>query len=296
MSHKVPERQKVACWLYERLSDSVLSAYASTGTLYRGRSQFQTIEIHHSSEFGKMLFLDHELQSTTGDEFIYHETLVHPALVCHPRPRRVAILGGGEGATLREVLRHPCVEWAAMVDIDADVVKVCRHRAPEYAAGAFEDQRAELVIGDARQWLENNDSQLDAVISDLTEPKVSELSDSLFSTEFFALVKRRLGPDGVFSLQASTGVAGALDRHLAIREAVGQVFPSLSSMLCYIPSFACMWAFAVAAETLDPRRMSPEEVDRRLAQRGVEGLRFYDGRSHQRLFNLPRYLREQLAS
>lgn len=296
MSPEALERPKVDSWIYERQSATVLSAIGTTRTLYQGRSRYQSIEIHENPEFGKLLFLDQELQSATRDEFIYHEALVHPALLAHPAPRRVAILGGGEGATLREVLRHPSVEWAAMIDIDGEVVEVCRRELPEYADGAFEDPRSRLVIGDAKAWLAACDEPLDVIVSDLTEPKSTDLSTSLFSTGFFATVRSRLGAEGVFSLQASMSDLVNLSRHRAIRSNLNRVFRRVRSLSCHVPSFRCLWGFAVASDSLDPGQLTPAQVDARLAERRITGLRFYDGETHRRLFSLPRYIREQIET
>src|SRR3970282_2718085 len=124
--------------------------YALSGSVYSGQSKFQTIEVVESPKFGKMLILDGKIQSAALDEHIYHEALVHPAMLMHPHPRRVLILGGGEGAALREVLRYGMVEQVVMVDLDEEVVALCRQHLPEIAGKAFEDPRATLVTEDAR--------------------------------------------------------------------------------------------------------------------------------------------------
>lgn len=278
----------------DSLGEHTWTLYETEGEPLRIATPFQTAEIHRHPDFGNMLFLDGELQSASLDEFIYHETIVHPALLCHPLPRRVAILGGGEGGTAREVLRHRCVESVVMVDIDRTVVDLSERYLPEYSAGSFHDRRLQTVIGDARAWLESCADSFDVIISDLTEPGEQGPSGELFSRAFFALISEHLGKQGVLSMQASHGNLGLLQRHCAIRNRLEMVFPICQSMVCHIPSFGCHWSFAVASSHADPRRLEPGEVDRLLAQRGVEGLRYYDGITHQRLFALPRYMREAL--
>ncbi len=294
MLPKAPDR--LNSWVYERVGPATLNAYGITRSLYRGQSEYQSIEVVENPEHGKLLLLDDELQSASGDEFIYHETLVHPALLCHPNPRRVAILGGGEGGTLREVLRHSSVERVTMIDLDREVVKVCRRLLPEQSDGAFEDPRAELVFGDAKAWIEQSQEALDVVISDLTEPKITEISTSLFSVSFFKTIRRRLGPEGIFSLQASHGNPGQTERHQAIRANLEEVFSQVTTLLAAIPSFGCNWCFATASESLSPALLTPEEVERGLALRGVGGLRFYDDQTHRRLLSLPRYFRREVLS
>lgn len=286
--------KKLEATLFERIAPHTHTAYGIEKTLYQGRSRFQSIELHHSPDFGKVLVLDQQLQSTSTDEFIYHESLVHPALITHEAPRRVAILGGGEGGTLREVLRHPQVEKVTMIDIDGEVVEVCRKLLPEQADGAFDDPRAELIIGDAKAWIEQRQEPLDVIISDLPDLSAGEICEPLFSKEFFTSIARLLPDDGILSLQASEGNPRRLANHLRIRENLEAVFPSVRTMSCLIPSFACLWCFAVASKTLDPGNLDAAEVDRRLAARGLDSLGYYDGETHTRLCSLPKPIRKQL--
>lgn len=292
MPHSLPRSRSL---IYEAMSEHVWTAYATEKTLLSTSTPFQKAEIHLHSEFGKMLFLDGELQSASRDEFIYHETIVHPAMVAHPFPKRVAILGGGEGATAREVLRHPSVERAVMIDIDRAVVDFSRRHLPEYSAGSFSDPRLETVIGDAYAWMQATRETFDVIVSDLTEPAQDGPSHGLFSVEFFRLLQSRLSHDGVLSMQASHGNLGRLDSHLAIRKNLQAVFDNCQTMLCHIPSFGCHWCFTVASTRLDPASMTAQHVDERLQRRGLGELRYYDGTTHRRLFSLPRYLRQALA-
>ncbi len=274
------------------MGDGLWTAYATEDTILSTSTPFQRAEIHLHPELGKMLFLDGELQSTTSDEFIYHETIVHPAMLAHPSPRKVAILGGGEGATAREVLRHRDVERVVMIEIDPEVVKWCREHLPEYSQGCFEDERLELIIDDAKAWMERSEEKFDIIISDLTEPSETSPSSELFTPDFFRLLKSRLESSGALVMQASQGNFGKLEAHCRIRGSLTQVFGKVRSMLVHIPSFCCHWAFAFASDTLDPVKLAPEEIDRRLKNPDMAGLFYYDGITHQRIFALPRYARE----
>jgi spermidine synthase len=129
-------------------------AYEVTATLLEIQTTYQAVGIYDTVSYGRALFLDGKIQSAEQDEFIYHEALVHPGLVCHPAPRRVLIAGGGEGATLREVLRHNTVQEAVMVDLDAEVVEAARRHLTKWHAGAFTDPRTRLLHADARAYLE----------------------------------------------------------------------------------------------------------------------------------------------
>jgi spermidine synthase len=289
-------RPKVTQYLYEPTGSDTLTAYGVTERLFTGQTRFQQMELWTSPDHGKLLLLDGELQSASKDEFIYHETLVIPAVVRNDKPRIALILGGGEGGTLRELLRPECMERVVMVDIDGEVVDLCRRVVPEHADGAFEDPRAELVIGDALKYLRETDESFDLIVSDLTEPtNVQNLSTSLFSVDAFRLVHSRLAPGGVFSLQASEGNLGQTESHLQIVRNLREVFKNVKTMLVHIPSFCCHWCFCVASDTAE-LSLSKEVVDERLTERSVEGLRFYDGETDVRLNSLPLYLRKELRA
>src|SRR2546425_5495225 len=157
-------------WFHERLGPSEWHVHEVKTVLFSKKTPFQHIEIVELGDYGRSLILDGKVQSTQADEFIYHEVLVHPAILVHPNPKRVMVIGGGEGATLREVLRHRSVERALMVDIDREVIEVSRAMLPEFHAGAFDDPRPELAFEDARRWLETHDQVFDVIIIDLSDP------------------------------------------------------------------------------------------------------------------------------
>src|SRR6202451_3319175 len=153
-------------WYVEEFSPTELHPHAIEELYYAGRTPFQSVAVLRTATFGKMLVLDGDTQSSQADEKIYHESLVHPALAAGAGRREVLILGGGEGATLREVLRHPGVARCTMVDIDGEVVELSKTYLPEWSDGAFGDPRANLIIGDALAYIKQRGT-FDAIISDL---------------------------------------------------------------------------------------------------------------------------------
>lgn len=261
------------------------------------RSDFQHIEVLDTAAFGRVLVLDGQVQSAEADEFIYHEALVHPAMTTHPEPRDVLILGGGEGATLREVLRHPSVRRAVMVEIDPQVIEVCRRDLPEWSAGAFDDPRTQVVIDDAVHYLDTTDDQFDVILSDLTEPYRGALSEQLATQEMFQAIRRHLRPGGILVNQSGSANLVGIDLFASIHRTLRSVFPVVAPYTIQIPSFAEPWGLILASERDDPRALTAEEVDRRLEMRGIRGqLRFYDGAVHRAIFTLPRYFRELLET
>ena len=145
-------------WFFETTTSVEGHAHAIVRTLFALQTEFQRMEILETASYGKCLVLDGRIQSSVADDFIYHETLVHPAMILHPRPESALVIGGGEGATLREILRYPSIRRAVMVDIDGRVVDACRTHLPEMHQGAFDDPRTELRHEDARGWLERTPS------------------------------------------------------------------------------------------------------------------------------------------
>lgn len=288
-------REEADRWLLEAITPTIAQRTTVEAVLYRGRSAYQSIEVLELAELGRSLILDGKTQSTEGDEFVYHEALVHPALIAHPGPRRVFIAGGGEGATLREVLRHRSVHQAVMVDIDREVVEVCRRWLPRHHQGAFDDPRTRLHFEDAWQFLAADPQPYDAVFLDLTDPVEAGPSHPLFTREFLELVKGRLNPDGVMVVQAGLASAISHGSFTAVNHTVAQVFPQAFPYVTTVPSFGGQWGFALGSLGPDPTSLSPQEVDLRLARRVGGEMRFYDGIAHTGLFSLPRYLRQALA-
>lgn len=282
-------------WFYDRYTAAEVHAHRSGPVLARARTEYQDVVIQHLEHLGRCLIVDGKIQSAEIDEYIYHELLVHPAMLAHPHPRRVLVCGGGEGAPLREILRHPSVERIVMVDIDAQLVELCREYLPTWHRGAFADPRVHVLHGDARAYVEQTAETFDVVINDITDPIEGGPSKLLFTQEFYSAVSRVLSADGIFTTQAIGVHYDAGDRlHAAIHHTVRHVFPHTRSYCEYILSFDYPWAFVAGARLPVWDTLDAAEVDRRLRDRGIE-LRFYDGETHQRVMNLPKPLRELVA-
>jgi spermidine synthase len=240
--------------------------------------------------------LDDKTQSTELDEFVYHEALVRPCMVAHPMPRDVFIAGGGEGATAREVLSHRAVRRVVMVDIDAEVVELCRRHMGQFHRGAFDDARLELLHADALQYLETTGERFDVAVIDVPDPLESGPAYLLYTREFYELLKRRLNPGGLMVAQAGpTGPAFYEQCFSAVANTVRSVFPKAFACEAFVPSFGATWGFVIGSLGPDPAALTAEEVDRRLAERTTAPLRYYDGITHRGMFSLPKYLREAMA-
>jgi spermidine synthase len=260
----------------------------------RHRTAHQEVRILETRHLGKLLVLDGCIQSAAGDEFIYHEALVHPPLLAHRLPRRVLVLGGGEGATLREVLKHDTVQEAVMVDIDGELVDLCRRYLPEFSAGAFSDPRTLLVVDDAAVFLERDRDPFDVIIADLSDPVERGPAAGLYTRGFYSLVKARLKTDGIFVTQALEFLDGSDGRHAHLNRTLASVFATCESYGEYVPSFGDFWMFALGSESRSAKAMAPSRIACRLAERVGGPLRFYDPETHVRLFHLPKMVRQAI--
>ena len=149
------------------------------------------------------MWVDDVLNVTERDEFIYHELIVHVPMMSHPKPTRALIIGGGDGGTARELLKHPNLEKAVMIDIDGDIVNLCKKHMPTLNDGAFDDPNLELIIGDGIDYVKNAaDKSFDVIIVDSTDPLPDSVGEVLFTKEFYTHCHRVLADDGVISTQA----------------------------------------------------------------------------------------------
>jgi spermidine synthase len=281
-------------WFHERLGPGEGHVHEVKTVLFSKQTPFQQIEVVELGGYGRALILDGKVQSTQADEFIYHEALVHPALLTHPDPKRVLVVGGGEGATLREVLRHRTVERALMVDIDREVVDVSRQLLPDFHAGAFDDSRAELVFEDARRWIEAHDEIFDVIIIDLSDPIEEGPCYRLYTREFYQLVGRRLSPQGTIALQSGTVAPNDLLNFSAIYRTLLTAFPVVCPYTANVPCFGLPWGFQVASKEVNPRSFSAADYDRMIAGRITDELKYLTGEVCAAQFALPRHLRERI--
>ena len=260
--------------------------------LYSGHTAYQKVEVLESNLFGRSLVLDGKTQSTEKDEHIYHEALVHPAMLLHPEPRSVFIGGGGEGATLREVLAHKSVAGVSMVDLDREIVDLCRKFLPQHHQGSFEDPRLNLVHEDARGYLQECEETFDVMIMDLVDPLEAGTAYLLYTEEFYRIVKSKLSPGCIMVTQS--GPAGLLSYQecfTTIYNTLSGIFDHTTSAQVHIPAFHTLWSFTLAS---DSSLSFPDEgqIDGRLAERVAKPLKFYDSESHRSMFALPKFLRQ----
>ncbi|TET40610.1 MAG: polyamine aminopropyltransferase [Dehalococcoidia bacterium] len=293
MKDSDPDKHK---WFHDYISPDITMLHSIKEVAYSWRTEFQSVDIIDTGSFGICLVLDGKIQSSEKDEFIYHEALVHPVMLTHPNPGKVFIAGGGEGATLREVLAHRAVNKAVMVDIDREVVDVCRRFLPSFHQNSFDDPRAELHFADARKYLEESVDKFDVIIIDLADPLAQGPSRLLYTQEFYQVVKQRLQGDGIMAVQAEPAGLTDLQNFAAIASTLESVFPIVRPYQAHIPSFAGLWGFISASQSLNPTKLTAEEIDARISARVSKELKSYDGLTHQAMFALPKHIRHQVAT
>ncbi|NJE49910.1 polyamine aminopropyltransferase [Thermococcus sp. 9N3] len=251
--------------------------------LFETQTKYQRLELYETEGFGKLLVLDGTVQLVEIGEESYHEVLVHPVMLAHPNPRRVLIIGGGDGGTLREVLRHESVEKATMVEIDEMVVEVSRIYLG-IDRGAFDDPRAELIIGDGVKYLKETGERFDVIIVDSTDPVGP--AKLLFSEEFYRSAYEKLNEKGLYITQAGS-VYLFTNELLNAYKAMKKVFDRVYYFSFPVIGYASPWSFLVGVKgDLDFRKVD--------VSRAPEKLYYYDPERHETLFQMPKYVRELL--
>jgi thermospermine synthase len=286
-------------WFQEKpLTDGFRVLYQVEEPLASTVSEFQTVELVDLKPFGRSLVIDGLLCSSRLDEFVYHECLVHPSMLLHPTgAKTVFIGGGGEGSTAREVLRHRTVEKCVMVDIDGVVVDFCRKHLEENSE-AFADPRLDLIIDDAKKWIENSEMKFDVIIMDLCDPLEEGPCYQLYTSEFYATLKTKLNPGGVLVTQSSE--AGMILHHQVfspIHNTLKSVFDNVIAYSQFIDSFLGEWGWNLAltaSDAVTPNLLSAQTVDALIAERIDGDLKFLDGESWVGLWALTKKHRQTL--
>ncbi len=280
-------------WFGERERVGLEQRIQVRGVLYEGRSHYQSIRVLDTVPFGRALILDGALQTTEMDEFIYHEMMVHPALISLAQPERVLIVGGGDGGCLRRALEHPLRE-VVQVELDRAVVETCRRYLPQVSRGAFDDPRLRLLFADGYEFVEKAQEPFDAIIVDLTDPLPSSPSLRLFTAEFYQAVRRILKEEGLMVTQSSSPL---LLTHELLRTYANlkAVFPLVRVYLAPVPSYpGVLWSFTLASGGNDPLALDEAAVRQRLEARGISP-RYYSPQMHLASFALPPFLAGLLA-
>ncbi|MDR2174515.1 MAG: polyamine aminopropyltransferase [Synergistaceae bacterium] len=275
----VREKRENSLWLTEEQTDGMRLSLKVGAILFQKKTPYQDILIVDTPEYGRVLVLDGAIQLTERDEFCYSEMMAHVPLCAHPDPRRVLIVGGGDGAILREVLRHPNVEVCTLIDIDREVTEASKKYLPTVGCG-LGDARADVRCMDALEYIRTTGDRFDVAIVDSTDPV--DFAAGLFQSPFYADIKRVLNPAGLMAELTESPFSDTALMKQAM-EQMRAVFPIVKMYWGTVPTYPSgMWTYGAASLSPDPAA----------PLRTVEGTRYYTGEIHKAAFVLPPFLKE----
>jgi len=289
------KRKPFSQWFVDQTGSDQVHCFGIKKVLIDYQSNYQKIQIIEIESLGKCLIIDGKMQSAEKDEFIYHEALVHPALLLHPKPANVLVIGAGEGATIRELLKYDNLKITG-VDIDQEVIEFSRKHLEGWHQGAFDHPAVKLIFQDGWDFIQQTEELYDVIIMDLPEPCADSPASRLYTPEFYQLAYERMTPDGILVTQAEGIKPGQIEDHLVIRENLAAIFKYSYSYQTYIPSYDSPWGFLLGEKShIDPL-LPPGQIDQLITRKIKGQLRFYDGQTHLSMFYLPSYLRSELCS
>lgn len=284
--HDVPRDRQ---FLYEWLNEDYGFFLRADKRIEVARTRFQDLEIYQTPQFGKLFRLDGCIMTSEGEEYFYHENLIHPAATAHAAPRRALIIGGGDGGAAEELLKHPSIERVVMVELDGKVVDIAKQHFEKIHRGVFNDPRLELRIADGLDYLARTEERFDLIALDLPDPIGP--ATALYESPFFADCKRALAPGGVLTLHMGSPVSRP-DRVGAIYERLAATFEIVRPLVVFIPLYGALWSLASCSDSLDPAAVGTAEIEKRIAARRLTHLQYYNGSTHQAVFGLPNFVRK----
>lgn len=265
-------------WYTEDYTNHVRFSYRVEKLLLRKQTKFQLLEILETPEFGRLMLLDGKVMLSQRDEHVYHEMLVHPAMLLHPSPKRILVVGGGDGGTIREVVKYPSVGRALLVDIDREVIEASKEFFPELAVG-FSDPRVEIKVADAAKFARNTrtpaghfhnyseltlhsqgnntlstDERFDICFIDSTDPVGPGPigpAEVLITDEFLDNVKKILSDDGIMVVQSESPVYEIEYLKNYVKRLKNR-YPHVATYVIMVPSYSGLWSLTWASKTIDP--------------------------------------------
>lgn len=269
-------------WYTEKQTENFGITMKINKTLHTEQTAFQYLEMAETAEWGNMLFLDGMVMTSEKDEFVYHEMVAHVPLFTHPNPENVLVVGGGDGGVIREILKHPSVKKATLVDIDGKVIEYSKEFLPSIASG-LEDSRVEVIVGDGFMHIAESDNEFDVIMVDSTEPVGPAVN--LFSKGFYAGISKALKEDGIFVAQSDNPWFKA-DLIKQVQSDVKEIFPITSLYLANIPTYPSgLWAFTIGSKKYNPLEVPAErfhEID----------TKYYTPELHNAAFVLPKFVKD----
>ncbi len=267
-------------WASEMQTKDMQISLRISEILYTGVSEFQKISVVNSEECGRMLFLDDVIQTTIKDEFVYHEMIAHVGLNTLPNPRKVLVVGGGDGGVIREVIKHASVEKAVLVEIDRMVIDAARKYLPEISC-ALDDPKVEVIVDDGIKYVREHKNTYDMIIVDSTDPIGA--AEGLFGSEFYQNVYEALTEEGIFVAQTESPFFEA-ELIKRVYKDVDRIFPLARLYLGNIPTYpGGLWTFTLGSKKYDPKKVDIGKI-------ADLNTKFYSPEMHQACQVLPPFV------
>ena len=271
-------------WFTELQTPDMAISCRTSKLLHHEKTPFQELAIYDTIQFGRMLTLDDVIQTTIKDEFVYHEMITHVGLNTHPCPRRVLVIGGGDGGSIREILKHSQVEKATLVEIDGRVVETSKMYLPEISR-SLEDPRLEIIVDDGIEHVRRNKCVYDMIIVDSTDPVGPAVG--LFALEFYRNIFESLTGEGLFVAQTESPFFNS-DLIREVFKNISSVFPVARLYLACVPTYpGGMWSFTMGSKKHDPLKADPATLP---------DCRYYSPELHKAAFTLPPFVAEMVKS
>jgi len=278
--------------LMEPLNDTTGFYIRAKKQIGEWQTKYQKMQIYETAHYGKLFRLDGFNMTSEKEEFVYHENLIHPALTAHLAPKKVLIIGGGDGGSSEEALKHPSVEQVTMVEIDGDVIEVAKEHFKAVHNGVFDNPKLRVIVDDGMKFVRETQEKFDLIALDLNDPMGP--AEALYSSEFFQQLRAALAPGGALTLHVGSPIARP-ERVAELAQRLNGVFRIVRPYTMYIPLYGSQWAMAVCSDKLDPKAFTADEIDRRIEQRKMQELRYYNGETHEGVFALPNFVRDLVA-
>ncbi|MBD2845589.1 polyamine aminopropyltransferase [Paenibacillus sp. IB182496] len=269
-------------WYTEKQTESYGITAKIKETYVHEKTEFQELAMIETEEFGTMLVLDGMVMTTDKDEFVYHEMVAHPVLFTHPNPKHVLIVGGGDGGVVREVMKHPKVEKAVLVDIDGKVIEYSKKYLPQIAC-ELDNPRVEVIVNDGFMHIHDHKDTYDVIMVDSTEPVGP--AANLFTRGFYQGIYEALKADGLFVAQTDNPWFKA-ELIASVNRDVREVFPIVRVYGANVPTYPSgLWTFTVGSKTYDPLEVDEASIPE-------IATKYYTPRLHKAAFALPKFVED----
>lgn len=266
-------------WYTEFQTPNVGITCKTKKTYHTEKTEFQDLALIETEQFGRMLVLDGTVQTTIEDEFVYHEMITHVPLFTHKNPKKVLVIGGGDGGAIREIIKHPSVEKAVLCEIDGRVIEVSKEYLPEISC-ALSDKRVEVLVADGIKYVQDNKGEFDVIMVDSTDPVGPAVG--LFAVDFYKAIYDALKEDGIFVAQTESPF---FHKELikSVYKDISSIFPITKLYTCAIPTYPSgFWSFTMGSKKYDPLETDISNIPEL-------DTKYYCPQLHKAVFALPKF-------